>query len=145
LHPSIYNTYSIWFAKSERIASRPVSIGQEVLISIIFKPDSCPMKKNIIFYFFLLISASPMAQAQTIDEQLIREARTASNLAIAKKDVEGISKFWLPDFVVVRGNGTYLAGKKAIIRMWEETFKTSPQTSFIRTQHGLGERHMARN
>jgi len=90
------------------------------------------MKKGQFLYFLLLLSPSAIAQAKTTAEQTIRDLRKASNLALAKKDIDGLSKFWLDDFVQVRGNGTYLAGKDTIIKVWKDTFRTKPETSFIR-------------
>lgn len=90
------------------------------------------MKNGSLICFLLLLSSSAIAQTKITDEQIIRDLRKASNLAIANKDVAGLSKFWLHDFVQVRGNGTYLAGKDTIIKAWQDTFKTKPETSFIR-------------
>ena len=47
------------------------------------------------------------------EEELIRKARQTSNEAIARRDVEGISKFWLDDYVVIRGSGVVEHGKEA--------------------------------
>src|SRR5829696_7177891 len=90
------------------------------------------MKKNLATCIFVLIAQTILAQPKT-DEQLIRESRAASNSAIAKKDIDGVSSFWLPDVVQVRGNGTTEKGKEAIIVAWKELFKNNPQTSFVRT------------
>src|SRR6267154_2430569 len=83
--------------------------------------------------YLLLLSQAAIAQTKTTEAQTIRDLRKASNLALAKKDVDGLSKFWLHDFVQVRGNGTYLAGKDTIIKVWKDMFRTKPETSFIRT------------
>ncbi len=95
--------------------------------------DTLPMKNILLVYFLLLLGPTAIAQTKAKDEQTIRDLRKASNLAIANKDVAGLSKFWLGDFVQVRGNGTYLAGKDTIIKVWKDMFKTKPETSFIRT------------
>jgi uncharacterized protein (TIGR02246 family) len=91
------------------------------------------MKNGPVVYFLLLLSQTGIAQTKTTEEQTIRDLRKASNLAIANKDITGLSKFWLNDFVQVRGNGTYLAGRDTIMKVWEDMFKTKPETSFIRT------------
>ena len=92
------------------------------------------MKNGHLVYLLLLLSQAAIAQTKkTTDEQIIRDLRKASNFAIAKKDIAGLSKFWLDDFVQVRGNGTYLAGKDTIISVWKDMFETKPETSFIRT------------
>lgn len=67
-----------------------------------------------------------------IQEELIRKARQSSNEAIVRKDVEGISKFWLDDYVIIRGNGTIEQGKEANKAAWEKIFKETPQTYFER-------------
>jgi uncharacterized protein (TIGR02246 family) len=90
--------------------------------------------KNYILQGILLLSLQTLlAQTKLSDEQLIRNARAASNAAIAKRDMDGIAKFWLPDFVQVRGNGTSEKGKDAIIKIWNDMFKTNPTSSFVRT------------
>ena len=90
------------------------------------------MKIGPFIYLLLLFSQSTIAQTKTTEAQTIRDLRKSSNLALAKKDIDGLSKFWLHDFVQVRGNGTYLAGKDTIIKVWKDTFRTKPETSFIR-------------
>jgi uncharacterized protein (TIGR02246 family) len=91
------------------------------------------MKNGSVIYFLLLLTQPTVAQTKIIEEQIIRDLRKASNLALAKKDIAGLSKFWLNDFVQVRGNGSYLAGRDTIIKVWQDTFRTKPETSFIRT------------
>jgi uncharacterized protein (TIGR02246 family) len=91
------------------------------------------MKWNLAAFIILFGIQTISAQTKTAAEDLIRNSRTASNAAIAKRDLEGISKFWLPDFVQVRGNGTSEKGKEAIMAIWKEMFKTNPETSFVRT------------
>lgn len=66
------------------------------------------------------------------DEESIRKARKTSNEAIARQDVDGISKFWLDDYVVVRGSGTIEHGKEANQTEWRRIFKESPKTYFER-------------
>ena len=88
------------------------------------------------YLFLSLLSLLPLlhAAAQTKAQQaaIIRGQRAASNLAIAKHDVEGIAKYWLPDFVQVRGNATYIAGKDSIMASWQQLFKSNPEVSYIR-------------
>ena len=54
------------------------------------------------------------------DEELIRAARQTSNQAIARQDIDGISKFWLDDYVVIRGSGVVRQGKEANKANWTE-------------------------
>ena len=87
-------------------------------------------------FSLVLVLAFHLAQTQTIkieDEKLIRESRRTSNEALTKRDIEGFSKYWLKDFVQIRGNGTSLVGKDTITALWKRMFKTNPETSYIRT------------
>ena len=66
------------------------------------------------------------------EEELIRKARQTSNEAIARQDVEGISKFWLDDYIVIRGSGAVEQGREANKTNWRKIFKETPQTYFER-------------
>ena len=67
------------------------------------------------------------------DEVIIKSYRAASNEAIAKHDIDGVSKYWLDDFVQVRGNGTYLTGKENIIAIWKDLFSKNPEVIYLRS------------
>jgi ketosteroid isomerase-like protein len=88
------------------------------------------------FYFiisFLLSVGTGSAQKnKQFEEAAIRSAREASNVSIAKHDVDGFAKYWLPDFMIVRGNSIITAGKDNNIVSWKELFKTNPDVSYIR-------------
>jgi len=92
------------------------------------------MQKIIILFVCSLINQYTFAQTE-IDKNvaLIKSARQASNDAIAKHDVEGISKFWYGNFVQVRGNSTYLSGKDTIVADWKKLFTENPSVVYIRT------------
>ena len=91
------------------------------------------MKKFTGFFFLMLLSTSVFAQHTKKDnESIIRSSRATSNEAIAKRNVEGIAAYWLPDFVQVRGNGSHLVGKDTIMSLWRKTFKENPAVNFIR-------------
>lgn len=61
------------------------------------------------------------------EELTIREARLDSNACIANKDVAGVAKYWLPDFVQVAGDGSHTRGKQQIAADWKYMFsKSSP-------------------
>ena len=77
--------------------------------------------------FFLLTVQFISAQGKEDQVSIIKTQRKASNAAIAKHDIDGIAKYWLPDFVQVRGNATWLAGKDTIISAWKELFRTNPE------------------
>jgi len=59
------------------------------------------------------------------EETVIRNARLDSNACIAKKDVDGVAKYWLPDFVQVAGDGSHTAGKLRITADWKYMFSES--------------------
>jgi ketosteroid isomerase-like protein len=66
------------------------------------------------------------------EEELIRKARQTSNEAIARQDVDGISKFWLDDYLVIRGSGLIEQGKETNKANWSRIFKETSQTYFER-------------
>ena len=70
---------------------------------------------------------------QINDDQQIRSLREQSNIAIANKDLVSLSKHWLDDFSVVRGNGSQMSGKTAIIEVWKKMFAETPDVKFVRT------------
>ena len=90
------------------------------------------MKYLFLALLFLLPLLHAAAQTNAQQVAIIKAQRAASNRAIAKHDVEGIAKYWLPDFVQVRGNATYIAGKDSIMASWQQLFKSNPEVSYIR-------------
>jgi len=83
--------------------------------------------------FMILLMSSQLAFSQTKnEEELIRKARQTSNEAIARQDIDGISKFWLDDYLIVRGSGVIEQGKEACKKNWVNMFKEAPQTNFER-------------
>ena len=72
-----------------------------------------------------------IAFSQT-EEELIRKTRQTSNEAIAKRDVDGIAKFWVDDYVVIRGSGVVTRGKEPNKTEWKRIFTETPQTYFER-------------
>lgn len=69
---------------------------------------------------------------QTLDKNeqekevlLIRQARMDSNACILKKDVNGVAKHWLPDFLQIAGDGSYSKGKEKIAADWKYMFSHS--------------------
>jgi ketosteroid isomerase-like protein len=82
---------------------------------------------------FLLMLYTAIAQSNKQREAaIIRSSRDSSNASIARHDVDGMAKYWLPDFVLVRGNAVITAGKEKNIISWKELFKTNPEVSYIR-------------
>jgi ketosteroid isomerase-like protein len=88
--------------------------------------------KRIIVPAFFIISNSIAAQTKNADIEMIKSYRAASNAAIAAHNVNGISKFWLDDFVQVIGRGTYETGKENIAASWKTLFDSNAQVSYVR-------------
>ncbi len=87
--------------------------------------------KTILFTILCMSFQFAFSQSN-IEEGLIRKERQASNQAIARHDIDGISKCWLDDYVVIRGSGVIQQGKEAIKKNWVKIFKETPQTNFER-------------
>lgn len=95
------------------------------------------MQTNIIRLILIITLLLPFhlltAQDKKQDDiSIIKSLRTASNVAIAKHDVDGIAKYWLDDFVQIRGNASSLTGKDTIAASWKEMFKTKPDVGYVR-------------
>ena len=90
--------------------------------------------KGIIFLFGLFLMAQLTFAQKTTDKEvmLIQSLRTASNEALSKHDVDGMSQYWLDDLVLIRGNSSHLAGKDTIVAAWRKLFKDYPKVSYIR-------------
>ena len=89
-----------------------------------------------ILFFFVLIFIVQVVFAQNDNEKnvsIIKSLRAASNEAIAKHDLDGLSKYWLDDLVLVRGNSSHVSGKDSIVSAWRKLFKENPKVSYIRT------------
>ena len=59
------------------------------------------------------------------DALIIEQSRLDSNACILKKDVDGVSKYWLPDFIQVAGDGSSSTGKDVIAADWKYMFAHS--------------------
>jgi len=89
-----------------------------------------------ILFFFVLIFIVQVVFAQNDNEKnvsIIKSLRAASNEALAKHDLDGLSKYWLDDLVLVRGNSSHVSGKDSIVAAWRKLFKENPKVSYIRT------------
>jgi ketosteroid isomerase-like protein len=98
-------------------------------MSIIYNKN---LLKRIIVPAFFIISNNISAQTNNDDIAVIKSYRASSNAAIEKHDVNGISKFWLDDFVQVIGRGTYETGKENIAASWKTLFDSNAQVSYVR-------------
>src|SRR5437870_5475315 len=91
------------------------------------------MKKFSTSIFLVLSVHVALAQVNKQDQiRKISNARAASNKAIVAHDVNGISRYWVSDFVQVRGNASHLTGKDTIISIWKQLFAANPKVSYIR-------------
>ena len=92
------------------------------------------MLKNRITLVFLFLSQFAFAQNnQQDDVATIKVSRAASNAAIARHDIDGMSKYWLKDFVQTIGKGTTMTGSDNVINAWKELFKVNSTVSYVRT------------
>jgi ketosteroid isomerase-like protein len=91
------------------------------------------MIKNLgVVVIFLLIFQFTLAQGNAGDVAAIKTARAASNKAIARHDIDGIAKYWLPDFTQTIGRGISMKGKDSIVASWKELFRTNATVSYVR-------------
>jgi ketosteroid isomerase-like protein len=91
------------------------------------------MKKITILLFLSLSLNMAFAQKDTAAaEQYIRAARTASNAAIAKKDIAGVAKYWKADYVEISSDGSLISGKEAVLADWKKMFENDPSIRFER-------------
>jgi ketosteroid isomerase-like protein len=87
--------------------------------------------KLLLGFFFML--QLTFAQTNTDkDVILIKSLRTASNEALAKHDINGMSKYWLDDLVLIRGNSSHLTGKDTIVAAWRKLFNDNPTVNYTR-------------
>ena len=91
------------------------------------------MKKITLLGGFIFMLQFTFAQTNTgKDVLLIRSLRTASNDALAKHDIDEMSKYWLDDLVLIRGNSSHLTGKDTIVSAWRKLFNDNPKVNYIR-------------
>ena len=56
------------------------------------------------------------------DKEYIENARKASNAAIVAKDTNGVTSYYMEDITVISGEGGKHAGKKNLIKIWNQMF-----------------------
>lgn len=74
-----------------------------------------------------------MSAPEGTNEHQIRAARAASNLAIAKQDLDGIASVWMEDVLVLTSTSVRLLGAKANRRYYEAQFARRLDTLWVRT------------
>jgi len=90
------------------------------------------MFKNFVLLAFLMLPAFAFSQNEQQDVDIIKSSRMSSNAAIARHDIEGMAKYWLPDFVQTIGRGSSLTGRDTIIGSWKQLFRTNPAVLYVR-------------
>ena len=91
------------------------------------------MFKNLVVLVLLLPAQIVVAQQSTRDDiTAIKSSRMSSNAAIARHDIDGMAKYWLPDFVQTIGRGSSLTGRDTIIGSWKQLFRTNPAVLYVR-------------
>jgi len=92
-----------------------------------------PMYKVYCFLVILLAAFIAGAQANAAnDEALIRKARAASNAAIAKHDVNGITQCLTPDVSYIIGRAKSFSGRDTVIATWKQLFATNAEVVYER-------------
>jgi ketosteroid isomerase-like protein len=91
------------------------------------------MKKYFILLSICIIALKSFSQNDSAFAiQYIKAARAKSNEAIAKKDINAVAKFWLPDYVEISSDGSLIAGKQPVADDWVKMFKNDPSIVFER-------------
>ncbi len=85
-----------------------------------------------ILLTIILLSAHTTFSQSNNDQELIRKSRQANNEAIARKDAEEMSKFYLDDYVIIRGSGVIERGNEENKESWKKIFLETPLTYFER-------------
>jgi ketosteroid isomerase-like protein len=67
------------------------------------------------------------------DEALIRQARAASNRAIARHDVPAIVSFLADEFQVSASNGSFMRGREEMGNAFAARFAEFPDAVYVRT------------
>lgn len=78
-----------------------------------------------------------MSAPEEANELRIHAARAASNLAIAKQDIDGIASVWMQDVLVLTSTSVQLLGAQANRRYYEAQFARCPDTLWVRTPSSI--------
>jgi len=71
--------------------------------------------------------------APTNDRAAIGEARADSNGAIARHDIAGVAKHWMPDVSIVTSTGAHGDGRDVNASRMAAQFNRRPDTIYVRT------------
>lgn len=73
------------------------------------------------------------AQSIADDVTAIRAARAASNAAIAKHDLAGIARHWMPNVSIVTSTGAHADTRNENVGRMGAQFNRRPDTVYVRT------------
>jgi ketosteroid isomerase-like protein len=79
-----------------------------------------------------IAAVTAITRQQSSDEEMIREARAASNKAIAAHDVPGIAKAWMDDVHIVTSTSAQATGRDANGQRMAQQFARRPDTVYVR-------------
>jgi ketosteroid isomerase-like protein len=65
-------------------------------------------------------------EPETDEIAIIKQRRKDSNRAIYERDVPGIAQYWMDDIIVISGEGGQYIGKKLLVQVFKDMFKTDP-------------------
>jgi ketosteroid isomerase-like protein len=65
-------------------------------------------------------------EPETDEIAIIKQRRKDSNRAIYEQDVPGIAQYWMDDIIVISGEGGQYIGKKLLVQVFKDMFKTDP-------------------
>jgi ketosteroid isomerase-like protein len=92
------------------------------------------MRNRLITVWVLVVASGAGALAQsTADEKLIRDARAASNAAIAKHDTPGVARHWMDDIHITTSSSVHDTGRAAHQQRMAQQFQRRPDTIYVRT------------
>jgi ketosteroid isomerase-like protein len=92
--------------------------------------DVCRLYLTSFFLSFLL--SGNCQQIGNTTKDTISAYRGETNKAILLHDIVSLASYWLPDFTVIKGNGTVLHGRKKVLRSWRKIFAKQPSIFFKR-------------
>jgi len=82
----------------------------------------------------ILITCLAVVQAETVDEvEMIREARMASNEAIARHDIESMRSILAEDYVISISTGSISRSRADHMKGFGSHFETYPDVLYVRT------------
>lgn len=90
------------------------------------------MQGGLLVGVLLVTLVTPLL-GQSADERAIREAREASNQAIAAHDVDAMAVHWMENFHITTSISTQRAGRESNRVDFGEHFRNRPDVIYVRT------------